>query len=663
VRRYIALLVAFVVVAAVSPLTADAFPSGGALPPVLTLDIAIAGLDGVPIDAAGVALNVTVTNPATAGFLTVYPCGAQRPTASNLNYVADQTVPNFVIAALSPDGDVCIDTMAVVDVVVDLAGYLPAGSPIVTLPEPKRIVDSRLSLGVPRRLAAGEVATVQVTGNAGVPSDASMVLVNTTAVDTGTPGFITVFPCGEAIPATSTLNFTANAIVPNFVLARIGSGGQVCVFTMSPTDLVMDVAGYVPAGVGEIVPLSAPARLLDTRDGIGGPASPIGPGGRALQVGGVGTIPLDASAVIVNLTATRAGLGGFVTAFPCGTPRPLASNVNFIPGGNVANMAIVKLDAAGQLCFTTNTDVDVIADVSAYLIGDTAITSVTPVRIYDSREGVDPQCNIGVRATSSTIEIVDLRTGAVTASVPLVVSSPRARVRADCQHIDVVGDAPPLYWRGWVLDRTGAILQSYQLDDFSGNVLFTSVGPLMVRQIPPVGHVAGPTTADVEDAITHDVLFSLPELSMSTDSGYRFWYPLGATDDTSLLAFRYDTVDRFHSIVSYWTIDGVPLGDVQLANGLFPTGLSPSGTYISYLHGTGLTAGDLVVATPDGVEVSRTHMMFTDLHPVWMSDGAIMLCQPDAHSVGEHQLRWDLFSPQRPFIPGDPFQSCLLDAR
>jgi hypothetical protein len=591
----------------------------------------------------------------------VYPCGAQRPTASNLNYVADQTVPNFVIAALSPDGDVCIDTMTVVDVVVDLAGYLPAGSPVVTLPEPKRIVDSRLSQGVAHRLSAGDVATVQIAGNAGVPPDASMVLVNTTAVDTGTPGFITVFPCGEAIPATSTLNFTAGAIVPNFVLARIGTGGQVCVFTMSPTDLVMDVAGYVPAGVDEIVPLSAPARLLDTRDGTGGPVSPIGANGRALQVGGIGAIPLDASAVIVNLTATLAGLSGFVTAFPCGTPRPLASNVNFVPGGNVANMAIVKLGATGQLCFATNTDVDVIADVSGYLTDDTAITAVSPVRIYDSREGVDPHCNIGVRATASSIDIIDLRTGAVTASAPLAIQSPRAHVRDDCQHIDVVGDTPPNYSRGWVLDRAGAVLQSYQLDYYSFNVLFTSVGPLMVRNTTPITQMAGPTTAHVEDAITHDVLFSLPELTKATDGGYRFRYPLGVTDDGSLLALRHDTLDRSQSVISYWTIDGIHLGDLQLARG-YPRGLSPSGTYISYALSTDISGGDIVVATLDGVEVARTHLAIMDLYPVWMSDGAITFCQP-AQFLAEHQLRWDLFSPQRLFIPGDPFQSCLLDAR
>ena len=43
---------------------------------------------GVPdSDVTAVALNVTVTNPTTTGFLTVYPKGNPTPNASNLNYV------------------------------------------------------------------------------------------------------------------------------------------------------------------------------------------------------------------------------------------------------------------------------------------------------------------------------------------------------------------------------------------------------------------------------------------------------------------------------------------------------------------------------------------------------------------------------------------------
>ena len=150
-------------------------------------------------------------------------------------------------------------------------------------------------------MRAGDVAAVQVGGEGGVPSDASMVLFNATAVNTGGPGFLTVFPCGEAVPPTSTLNFTAKAIVPNFVLARIGTAGQVCLYSMAATDVVIDVAGYVPRGTADIVPLQQPDRLLDTRVGIGGPISKVTPAGRVLQLTGVGGLPDTATAVVVNL--------------------------------------------------------------------------------------------------------------------------------------------------------------------------------------------------------------------------------------------------------------------------------------------------------------------------------------------------------------------------
>jgi hypothetical protein len=55
--------------------------------------------------------------------LTVYPGGAARPTTSNLNYVAGQTIPNAVIVGLGPTGAVDIFSNATTHVVVDVVGY------------------------------------------------------------------------------------------------------------------------------------------------------------------------------------------------------------------------------------------------------------------------------------------------------------------------------------------------------------------------------------------------------------------------------------------------------------------------------------------------------------------------------------------------------------
>lgn len=75
-------------------------------------------------------LNVTVTQPGQGGYLTVYAGGAARPTASNLNFVAGQTVPNLVVAPIGGDGTVALfnGSASTVQLIADAAGYYLAGS-------------------------------------------------------------------------------------------------------------------------------------------------------------------------------------------------------------------------------------------------------------------------------------------------------------------------------------------------------------------------------------------------------------------------------------------------------------------------------------------------------------------------------------------------------
>ena len=71
-------------------------------------------------------LNVTVAGSTTGGYVTVYADGDTRPTASNLNYVAGQVVPNLVIAPVGADGKVDFYTgsSGLTALVADVAGYV-----------------------------------------------------------------------------------------------------------------------------------------------------------------------------------------------------------------------------------------------------------------------------------------------------------------------------------------------------------------------------------------------------------------------------------------------------------------------------------------------------------------------------------------------------------
>jgi hypothetical protein len=97
----------------------------GAFGPGESRSIQVAGMSGVPGDASAVVLNVTVTEPSAAGFVTVWPTGAPMPLASTLNFVAGQTVPNLVMVKLGGGGQVSLlNSAGSSHLVADVVGYV-----------------------------------------------------------------------------------------------------------------------------------------------------------------------------------------------------------------------------------------------------------------------------------------------------------------------------------------------------------------------------------------------------------------------------------------------------------------------------------------------------------------------------------------------------------
>ena len=88
------------------------------------LRVKLTNLSGlVPASGVGaVSLNVTVTQPDGAGYVTVYPCGT-KPNASSLNYVAGETIPNAVIAPVSAQGEVCFFSTQPTHILADVNGW------------------------------------------------------------------------------------------------------------------------------------------------------------------------------------------------------------------------------------------------------------------------------------------------------------------------------------------------------------------------------------------------------------------------------------------------------------------------------------------------------------------------------------------------------------
>ena len=214
---------------------------------VVRLQVVGAGASQVPGTASAVVLNVTAVDSVAAGFVTVWPCDAPLPTASNINLAPGVITPNMVISKLSADGAVCIYTQVGGNVLADIAGYFIAGPNGYVAVNPSRLLDTRTGVGAPDDRSAGRVVELTVTGGAaGVPADATAVTLNVTGTDVTSPGFVTVWPCGQERPTASNLNLVTRQTRPNLVLAAVGANGKVCLFTQQPASLVADLMGYFP---------------------------------------------------------------------------------------------------------------------------------------------------------------------------------------------------------------------------------------------------------------------------------------------------------------------------------------------------------------------------------------------------------------------------------
>jgi hypothetical protein len=195
------------------------------------------GRELVPTGSTGVVLNVTSTNSTTGGFLTVHATPTV-PNASNVNFPAGRNVPNLVLADLDSNGRVNVtNALGLTDVLVDVMGYFGTTGDELTPLTPDRAFDNRPGA----KIGPDQTVTVTIAGRPQIPAGVTAVLANVTVDASTAAGFLTVYPQAP-LPNTSNVNFIAGDTVPNLVLARVNSGGQVLVTHTSPgsSNIIVD---------------------------------------------------------------------------------------------------------------------------------------------------------------------------------------------------------------------------------------------------------------------------------------------------------------------------------------------------------------------------------------------------------------------------------------
>jgi len=249
----------------------------------------------------------------------------------------------------------------------------------------RRFIDTRIGLGAPRALLVpGAAITVRPPG---LPSDVTAVTLNVTTTSATRDTSITAVPAGQMPRSTSVLNTGPGRTTAAAVTVGVGPGGAVTLRnTSGGVHVIADLAGYYSTASSAGL-VGSFRRVLDTRSGVGAPARRVDPS-RPLTIALPG-LPAGTRAVNLNLTTTRAQGAGHLTAYAGGAARPSTSNVNFVAGQTVANLATVPVGSGGTVTIHATAPTDVIADVAGVFVVGTGsrFTPVSPRRVLDTRYG------------------------------------------------------------------------------------------------------------------------------------------------------------------------------------------------------------------------------------------------------------------------------------
>ena len=237
---------------------------------------------------------------------------------------------------------------------------------------PVRLMDTRNGTGgVTGPVGAAATVSLQVAGAGGVPaSGVTAVVLNVTATAATASTDVAVYQDGTTRSVASNLDFTAGPTVANLVVVPLGADGKLDFFNNAGTvQIIADLSGYYTAGRGSLYTPVSPVRLMDTRNGTGGVTGPVGAAATvSLQVAGTAGVPASGvTAVVLKVTATAPTASSFVTAYPDGATRPVASSLDFASGQTVVNLVVVPLGTDGKVDFYNNSGtVQVLVDLSGY---------------------------------------------------------------------------------------------------------------------------------------------------------------------------------------------------------------------------------------------------------------------------------------------------------
>jgi hypothetical protein len=311
-------------------------------------DLTISGANGVPSNATAVLLNLTAAAPGANSQL--FASAIPRSVATALP--PDARVPNLVTS-----GGYTKDALATVPLgyggvrfrtlggsahnYASVVGYFTStgGTPYFAA-TPKRVIDTRIGLGIPKARIGGSVA-VTVPG---VPADAVAVALHVTGINPSNTSTIQVFSSDVTTPNTGNVHLKPGQSATNLIVTKLGADDKVKFrVTLGGTDLVVELVGwYVPGATGAFRP-TLPQRLF-------GPVK-LGATVKDFKVVGEADgwgVPTGATALVLDTVASFPTATTFQSTYPKGN-FPGITTLTVFRGKSANGPTMTKPSAGGSV--------------------------------------------------------------------------------------------------------------------------------------------------------------------------------------------------------------------------------------------------------------------------------------------------------------------------
>ena len=280
--------------------------------------------------------------------------------------------------------------------------------------QPVRVLDTRSAALGGGNGKMRPSSTIRIDLDDQLPAGTTQAVLNVTAVNPCSGGYLTVFACGTR-PNTSNVNYEAGRTTAALATSLL-TDRAVCIYTFARVDLVVDLIGAFTPGGARFHALG-PIRWVVTR---GNPAvfPATGPlvatQGIDVPIAGRGGIPADATGVWINLTAAGSPEDTVWQAYPgpCGPP-PASSTVNVLAGRAAATSTLVGIGANGGICVQAYSGSGhAIVDIAGWFggsgSGGLVLHSAPPTRVIDTRTGPAPAANAVVTLPASQVGVYNV---------------------------------------------------------------------------------------------------------------------------------------------------------------------------------------------------------------------------------------------------------------